>query len=103
MPTREKKGNRESSGGYLISLLLTIISMVVGTMASFIAFGSRDVRPIIYAVILPLFLVAATMIVTSVEREPTKVATLKNSLINAFCGAIESSPLNPKTTSEGKQ
>jgi hypothetical protein len=46
-------------------------------------------------------LVIMMVLVSRFKRGPTKVVSLKNSLINAFCGALESSSLNPKEKKGG--
>jgi|GEM_PF-6286031 len=99
MPEGGKKGNQKRPASILTSLLAPIIATVVGLVASLTMSGFMGRTPTHIGVGIGFvaLLTGATMLVSSVERGPTKVAALKDSLIKAFCGAIESSPLNPKT------
>jgi hypothetical protein len=85
------------------TVIIYIISLIVGMLANLSLYGLKESKPLYYAVtiVFAALLVMMTTLVYRFKRGPTKVVTLKDSVINAFCGAIESSPLNPKTT-EGR-
>jgi len=46
-------------------------------------------------------LAAMTMLINHFKTDSTKTAALENSLVEAFCSALESSSLNPKWQEEG--
>lgn len=104
MPEREKKKSWWSSVSSLTSLLLVaIIPIIMGVLANLSVVGLKEGKPLYYAVVISfvVLLVMMTILVSRFKKGPTKVAALKDSLINAFCGAIESSSLNPETTKGG--
>jgi len=86
------------------SLLGTILS-IAGVVITVLGFAGLKGVPVSYYIVISLgfmaLLVIMTVLVSRFKRSPTKVATLKDSLINAFCGALESSSLNPKGRKEG--
>lgn len=103
MPKGGKKESQERLARIFPSLLAPIIATVVGILAS-VSMSWFTGRMSVYVVVgigFVVLLMGTTILVSSFRRGPTKVAALKDSLIKAFCGAIESSPLNPKTMRGG--
>lgn len=85
------------------SLLSVITSIFVGVIANLSIVGVKESKPIYYFITISFvgLLVVMTTLVKYFKKGPTKVATFKDTLTNAFCSALDSSSLNPEATKGG--